>query len=267
MFTGLVKILVVGDEDGRLESIQRVLDHSDLGTYDLDAVLTSDTIAKNCWSNRYDVCIIDSIANAMDLISEARGVGFTPPIIILTSDEAAEVLEAIRAGALDCLVREELTAAQLEESICSVIARSRRLEEQERHEQCFLALVEHASEIIYTLDLKGDCTFINKAGEELTGYAQEEVLGLNFSQLFTAKCALGIWRTILRMLNDHRPATFDAIMVKKSGQQLTVSLTAHLLYKDGIPIGVQSIAQAEEFGTASTPEDGWEKYYEGVCEG
>jgi PAS domain S-box-containing protein len=267
MVNGSVKILVIGDEDESLEFIRCLLNETDLAGYDLDAVFLADTITKNCWRNRYDVCIIDSAAKAMDLIAEARGLGFTRPIIVLTSNAAADVLNAVRAGALDCLVREDLIAAELEESICSVIARSRRLEDQERHERCFLALVEHASQIIYTLDLKGDCTFINRAGEELTGYSQEEILGVNFSQLFTPKCVADIWRTVLRMLNDHRPATFDAIMVKKDGQQLTVSVAAHLLYKDGIPIGVQSIAHAEDLQSVSNPEDGWEKYYEGVCEG
>jgi PAS domain S-box-containing protein len=265
MFSCSLKILLVGDHGRGLESIQRLLGETDLGRCDLDAVLPGETITKNCWRNRYDVCIIDSATNAMDLISEARGLGFSRPIIVLTSNAAAEVLQAMRAGALDCLVRDDLTAAKLEESICSVIARARRLEDQERYERCFLALVENASEIIYTLDLKGHYTFINRAGEELTGYSQEEILGLNISQLFTPKCVTGIWRTILRMLNDHRPSSYDAIMVRKNGKQLPISVIAHLLYKDGIPIGVQAIARAEELQHPLKTVDS-EQYYQGVCE-
>jgi PAS domain S-box-containing protein len=245
--------------------MQGLLRDTGFGRCELDALRPDETISKNCWRNRYDVCIIDSVDNAKDLISEARGLGFTRPIITLTSNSAAEVLDAMRAGALDCLMRDDLTAAKLEESICSVIARSRRLEDQERHERCFLALVENAAEIIYSLDLEGNYTFINRAGEELTGYSQEEILGLNFSQLFTPKCVTGTWRTILRMLNDHRPASFDAVIVKKNGRELPVSVSAHLLYKDGIPIGVQAIARAEELQGPCDVNDK-ESYYEGVCE-
>jgi PAS domain S-box-containing protein len=267
MLSGTLKILVVGDEGGGLESIQRLLSETDLGRCDLQGVLPGETITKNCWRNRYDVCIIDSAAKAMDLISEARGLGFNRPIIMLTSNAASEVLQAMRAGALDCLVRDDLTAAKLEESICSVIARSRRLEDQERYERCYLALVENASEIIFTLDLKGNYTYINRAGEEFTGYAQEEILGLNFSQLFTPKCVTGIWRTILRMLNDHRPASYEAIMVRKNGKQLPIAVSAHLLYKDGIPIGVQVIARAEELENPFKTVGDSEHFYQGVCEG
>jgi PAS domain S-box-containing protein len=265
MFGNSIKILLVGDEGGRLESIQMLLNDTDLGRCVVDAVGPAETISRNCWRNRYDVCLIDSHDNAMDLISEARGIGFTRPIIMLTSNSADDVLQAMRAGALDCLVRDDLTAAKLEESICSVIARSRSLDNQETHERCFLALAENACEIIYSLDLKGDFTFINRAGEELTGYTKEETLGLNLSQLFTPKSVTGIWRTILRMLNDHRPASYDAVMVRKNGKHLPVTINAHLLYKDGIPIGVQSVARALAMENRFKAIDDSEHYYQGVC--
>jgi PAS domain S-box-containing protein len=263
MFSGSIKILMVGDEDGSLESIQTVLNDTDRGRCELDPVRPGETISQNCWRNRYDVCIIDSEDNAVHLISEARGLGFTKPIIVLTSNSAYEVLQAMRAGALDCLVRDDLTAAKLEETICSVIARSRSLEDQERHERCFLALVENSSQIIFSVDLKGNYTFINRAGEELTGYAQDEILGLNLSQLFTPKSITEIWRTILGMLNDHRPASYDAVMIRKNGRHLPVRISAHLLYKDGIPIGVQAIARAEAKESLKTVNDS-EHYYQEV---
>jgi len=265
MFSSSIKILLVGDEDGRLESIQALLDNTDLGRCELDAVRPSETISKNCWRNRYDVCLIDSTGNAKGLISEARGLGFTRPIIILTSNAASEVLQAMRSGALDCLVRDDLTGAKLEESICSVIARSRSLENQEQNERCFLALVENTSEIIYSLDLKGNFTFINRAGEDFSGYAREEVLGLNLSQLFTPQSVTEIWRTILCMLNDHRPAAYEAVMVRKNGKRLTITNNVHLLYKDGIPMGVQSIARAAKLENRFKTSRDREHYYEGVC--
>ena len=266
MFESVVKILLIADEGGGLEFIQTLLRGTGLGQSDLEAVRPDETITKNCWRNRFDVCIIDSAANAMELISQGRGLGFTRPIIMLTSNSVTEVLVAMRAGVLDCLVRNELTAARLEESICSVIARSRRLEDQERFERSFLALAENTSEIIYALDLEGNYTFINRAGEELTGYSQEEILGLNFSQLFTPKCVTRTWRTILRMLNDHRPASFSAIIVRKDGEHLPVSVSAHLLYKDGIPIGIQAIARAEATHSPYKAVNDEESYFQGVGE-
>jgi len=50
-------------------------------------------------------------------------------------------------------------------------------------EEKYHMLVENASDIIYTVDLQGNFTFINKACENITGYNVEEWIGRNFREL------------------------------------------------------------------------------------
>jgi PAS domain S-box-containing protein len=52
----------------------------------------------------------------------------------------------------------------------------RESEERYRH------LVENARDIIYTHDLEGNYTSINRAGEQITGYTREETLQTNIAQ-------------------------------------------------------------------------------------
>jgi len=50
-------------------------------------------------------------------------------------------------------------------------------------EEHYRALFENAYDIIFTHDLAGHLTFLNKAGEQILGYSRHEAAGLSFAQL------------------------------------------------------------------------------------
>src|SRR3979490_2904554 len=52
-------------------------------------------------------------------------------------------------------------------------------------EELYRELVENANDIIYTLDLEGNITSINKAAELISGYSCEELLNLNLTEFLT----------------------------------------------------------------------------------
>ena len=52
-------------------------------------------------------------------------------------------------------------------------------------EQNYRYLFDNASEAIWVHGIKGDILVANKACEELTGYTQEELIGMNMTRLFT----------------------------------------------------------------------------------
>src|SRR5712691_659498 len=56
-------------------------------------------------------------------------------------------------------------------------------ESEERYRELF----ENANDIIYTLDLAGNITSVNQAGEIITGYTREELLQMNMAQLLTSE--------------------------------------------------------------------------------
>ncbi|MBC8030602.1 MAG: PAS domain S-box protein [Pyrinomonadaceae bacterium] len=162
---------------------------------------------------------------------------------MLTSDSAAEVLEAMRHGAADCLIRETLSARSLEESVCVVMESAHYREYESECAGLYMCLVEHSSEIIYTHDLQGNSTSINKAGQQLTKYTLEEVSKMNFREIISPECAEDVWLHIERMLAERRKAIYETVMVSKEGRKIPVSVTMHLIYKEGNPVGVQGIAR------------------------
>src|SRR6266404_1992993 len=64
-----------------------------------------------------------------------------------------------------------------------ITERKRVLESLRASEEQFRQLFENANDMVYTLDLNGTFTSFNRVGEQITGYAREEVLGMNIAQL------------------------------------------------------------------------------------
>lgn len=238
----ILKILLINDDPFRRPLLRQLIHQTDLARVELDHLPTK--VARCGFRpNYYNVCIIDSVDRASGLLEESQRVGFTTPIIVLTSDSAGEVINAMRHGAADCLVRDSLTAEALEESICVVIGSVRYREYRAECARRYSSLVENSGEIIYTHDLQGNSTFLSKAGEELTGYTLEEIRNTNFSRMLSPDCFEFVWSSVLRMLASRKPSSYEAVMVTKEGHRVPVAVTMHLVYRKGKPVEVQGIVR------------------------
>lgn len=237
-----LRVLLVHDSAGSRSATRELLLQTDLVQFELDCVSTN-FACERFRRNHYNVCVVDSPGKGIHLLEASLRLGFTTPIIMLTSDSASEVLDATRHGAADCLIRDTITARALEESICVVIETARNRGNESECARRYLCLVEQSSEIIYTHDLQGNSTFINKAGERLIRYSLEEVSNINFRQIISPECVDVVWRTIDRMVADRKQSNYETVMVSKEGQRIPVSVTMHLIYKEGNPVGVQGIAR------------------------
>jgi PAS domain S-box-containing protein len=242
MFQQAVKVLLVHEDVGSPKEIYRLLNQTDLGEFEFEWVSASLMRRNGPTHNVYDVCLIDSASNGKSLLAELRRVASSSPIILLTQDSASEVLEALRNGATDCLLRENLTSASLEESICAALETARKAECQAEYERCYLGLIENAAEVIYTHDLLGNYTSINQVGEQLTGYTRDEMLSMNFQQIVAPEYLDLVWGLIARMLEDRKPTSYEALMVTKDARRIPVSVANHLIYRDGTPVGIQGVA-------------------------
>jgi PAS domain S-box-containing protein len=242
MFQQALRVLLLHEDPGSREEIYRLLNKTDLGEFELECVNASIAKPTGLSHSVYDVCLIDSVRDGMSLLTELRRVAANFPVILLTENSASQVLDAMHYGATDCLLRENLTSASLEESICAAIETARNEECQAEYERCYLGLVENAAEIIYTTDLHGNYTSINRVGEQLTGYTRDEMLSMNFQQIIAPEYLDLVWGLITRMLEDRRPISYEAHMVTKEARRISVGAANHLIYRDGTPVGVQGVA-------------------------
>jgi PAS domain S-box-containing protein len=250
----MIRIFLIDHALEEPQSIARMLRASLTSDFSLSFATTYREILEGFRSQEYDVCLIDSAAgNGPKLFAQARSLGWTAPIVLVTSNDAREVVGALRDGVADCLIRNELTVSQIERSICSVVEQARGNCLQLERERRYLGLLANASDIIYTHDLAGNFTSMNQPGEQLLGFSQLEILNLNITQIVVAEYRSRFRKLIERTL-DAQTQTFEEIVViTKYGHQVTLEVGTHPIYQQGKPIEIQGIAAnpSERFAAES----------------
>ncbi|HVS82327.1 MAG TPA: PAS domain S-box protein [Pyrinomonadaceae bacterium] len=112
-------------------------------------------------------------------------------------------------------------------------------ESEERYRELF----ENANDIIYTHDLTGNFTSLNKTGERVTGYTLEEALRMNIADVL-APDSVGTARQMLARKAQEKVATvYDLDIIAKDGRGVALGVSTRLIYADGAPVGVQGIAR------------------------
>lgn len=110
-------------------------------------------------------------------------------------------------------------------------------------EERYRDLVENAHDIIYSHDLDGNYTSINKAGERITGYTREEALKLNIAQTVAPEYLNKVGDMLKRKLGGEQVIAYEFEILSKDGRRVAVEANTRLVYQDGVPVGVQGIAR------------------------
>jgi len=128
--------------------------------------------------------------------------------------------------------------------IQDITERKRVEEELRKSEERYRDLFENANDILYTHDLRGNFTSINKAGERLCGYPRDETLKLNIAQIVAPECLSQVRENLADKLSSGLEATtYELEVICKDGSRLPVEVHTRLIYEAGRPVGVQGIAR------------------------
>jgi len=240
----MIKILVVDQSTESCCSVRKVLPEAGIPGFSVDFKMSYREILEGFRGTNYDLCLIDSACgNGLRLFTQARSLGFVAPVILVTSDDAREAVNAIRSGVSDCLVRDDLTAAGIERLICSVVEQAREAAQENERARRYLALVDNADEVIFTHDLHGNCTSMNTAAAQLTGYLQEELLNLPVLKLVAPAYREAVRQMIRETLSMRRQTSCEIEIVTKQGHTLFFEGNSHLVYHQGRAVEVQWIAR------------------------
>ncbi len=121
-------------------------------------------------------------------------------------------------------------------------ARMKRTEEAlQQSEARFRDLIENANDPIYTIDLQGNFTSLNKAGEAFIGYSPAEFCHLNIADVLIPEDLEFARQMMADKINGKSPIAYEVELITKNGRRVTVELSSRAIYADGKPVEMQSI--------------------------
>jgi PAS domain S-box-containing protein len=112
-------------------------------------------------------------------------------------------------------------------------------ESEERYRELF----ENANDIIYTHDLSGNFTSLNRSGERITGYSREEAMAMNVADVIVPEDLQRVREMIAHKASKNASTVYEVDIFTKDGERVRLEVSTRLIFRDGRPIGVQGIGR------------------------
>ena len=152
-----IRILLVEDDEDDYVITRDLLSDIDSVRYDLKWVMTYDAALEEMGRNQYDVFLFDyrlGERTGLDLLREVTHNGCNIPAVLLTGQGGKEIdLEAMKAGAMDYLVKGKTDFTLLERTIRYAIER-KRAEEQIKQLAYYDHLTNLPNRVLFQEQLK-----------------------------------------------------------------------------------------------------------------
>ena len=191
----MIKLLLIEDNAADRRSLKRALQKTKLEAELVEAASAREGL-ELALTGEFDCILLDYCLpdmNGLQFLKELlkTSQGKTVPVVMLTGfadDKMA--LEILRAGAQDFMRKEDMTPAQLARIVINARERhelrvqSQKAENELRDEKVhFQSVLDTVGDAIIEVDIKGKIRSINKAGQDIFGYQEKEIIGKDFSSL------------------------------------------------------------------------------------
>lgn len=110
-------------------------------------------------------------------------------------------------------------------------------------EERYRELFENASDVVFTLDLESRLTSINGAGERLSGYSRDELLGQPITRIIAPRYVPMARKMLTKKVGTEEPTTYEVEGTSREGRRVVLEVSTRLIYQDGKPAGIQGIAR------------------------
>jgi len=109
-------------------------------------------------------------------------------------------------------------------------------------EQEYRTLVENATELIWTLDMEGRFTFVNRQAEEASGHRAEDLLSQSFAPMIAPQDLSRIQQIFLETLAG-KPQSYEVGVYRADSSIFYLSVNTTPMYRDGAVIGTISFGR------------------------
>lgn len=182
-----VKILIVDDDEDDFFITSEYIKHIPGNSYQIDWCPKYSDALKHMLERNYNLYLVDyrlGAKSGVDLLKEALNANCEEPIILLTGKGNYDVdIEAMQLGAVDYLVKTELSIEKMERSIRYAIDRAATIKALKENERKYRSIFEKSKDMVFIADNDLNFLDVNEAIQPLLGYSNKEALAINLYQL------------------------------------------------------------------------------------
>ena len=110
-------------------------------------------------------------------------------------------------------------------------------------EQRYRDLIENAADIVYTCDLEGRITSLNRAGQRLTGYSAAEAATMRIADFVSGAQRSLVDELIQRQVRERQDVTAEFEIATRQGERRVLEVSTRLIQRDGTPVEIQGNAR------------------------
>lgn len=181
----------------------------------------------------YDLYFVDyrlGAKSGVDFLKEALAHNCQEPIVLLTGKGNYEVdIQAMQFGAVDYLIKTELTVEKMERCIRYALERAATLKALKTNERKYRSIFEKSKDVVFVTDSQLDFKDVNNAIKNLLGYEKEEVMKMNLCDLIDQaqhkkflqqaiqhRHAVNDWEVVLNTKDDEKKFCMLSVTLEDS---------------------------------------------------
>lgn len=223
-----IRILIIDDDHDDFLIISDYLRAIDPARFSIDWCYQYAEAVKFIEKRGHNIYFVDYRLGAktgLDLLRDAEAMKCDDPIILLTGfGNPAVDNEAMRIGAMDYLIKSELTTEKLERCIRYALERSAAIKALRSNEQKYRNIFERSKDAIFITDTDLRFKDINEATSHLLEFDKADLIGKNLCDLIEDKSIQTRLREGLR--DEGEVVDLEIILNAKSQEKKYFVLTA-----------------------------------------
>lgn len=224
------RILIVDDDQDDYIITSEYIRHIPNAKFKIDWCPKYDDALRNMTERNYDLYFVDyrlGAKSGVDLLKDALANNCEEPIILLTGKGNYSVdVEAMQLGAVDYLIKTELSIEKIGRSIRYALERSATLKALKANERKYRSIFERSKDIIFLTDEKLDFKDVNNAVLPFLGYDRDEILEMNLCELMDQAQHK---KYLLQALQSKKEINdWEVILTTRSGEKRSCILSARM---------------------------------------
>ena len=221
------RILIVDDDEDDFIITSEYLRSIPGNTFTIEWSKNYNEGLKRLLNGDYDLYLVDyrlGAKSGVDFLKEALSHNSEKPIVLLTGKGNYEVdIQAMQLGAVDYLVKTELTVDKMERCIRYALERAGTLRALKANERKYRSIFEKSKDVVFVADYALDFKDVNEAIQNLLDYNKDEIRQMNLCDLIDQPEQREFLKEALRSTNEVND--WEVVLNTKSNEKKYCILT------------------------------------------